>query len=214
MIVIVAGVYLYFSIKREYKAHLTLYTENIVEQLYPCMFSAITQEFISRAYPSDVSHEEWQSLFGNGRDAYEIKTIEVPDTTFQIRIKGNDWAAHIAVKQFIFKDFNPLNLYRLDNLFRREMKSKGIIPKSVNLKYIDIKGNRIMSDYGKIQNNHSTYTLEILPIDIMETVGVKGSVEVATPMFKDALKTDTWLFVPLGLVLLVLICLIIDVKLG
>ncbi len=206
-VIIAASIYLFVSIKDEHKVHAKMYTENAIEQLYPCMYTAIEQEFIIRAYKSEIPYEEWLSILKGGNE-YEIKTVVVPDTTFQVRIKSGDLTAYLAIKQFIFKGIEPVNLHRLDSLFRREMKVKGIIPKYIRLEYCDIKKNKVLSAYGEIQDKHSAYIMEVLPIDILETVGVKGSVEVVTPTFKDALKADTWLFASLGLVLVVLIFLL------
>ncbi len=186
---IFVGVIVYGSAKNEYKNKVIRYKENALNNILPCIILTKTEEFCHRLYKSGVPYEEWSTMSGMGKNEYVIKTVETPDTTFQVRIRDDEAWAHEAIKQFIFKGFKPIELKMFDSLFIRNLQSYGIKVGQVFTEYVDIKKNAVIYDSGGSPNKDNWYKAGVIELDILNSVGVKCYVEVIMPEFKDTLSS-------------------------
>ncbi len=207
IIAIVAFVLIHKYIEREHKKHVQLYEENGIAKIYPCLYSAIRDEFYDRAYHSGVQYEEWKQMMGVGCEGgYETKTIEVPDTSIQVRIRCGSLDDHIAIKQFIFKGFMPLNLHNLDSIFRREMEKNGIRLSNVYIEYIDVKKKDTVTIGEKPIKRF--YATEFEPIDILKSIGVKVTAAFEMPTFGEVVKPYQWHLIILSFLFVLVLCML------
>lgn len=194
--------------KCEHEKTVKQYKDHAIAQIYPCLYSAIRKEFVIRAYKSGVPYEEWNNMTGLDCEGdYETKTVEVPDTTFQVQIKCGDLNGHIAIKQFIFKGFMPLNLGKLDSIFRRDMQSKEIRVSNVYIEYTDVKKKKTLQIGEK--PTEKAYITEFEPIDILKSIGLKAWVVLEEPHFCETVQPNILEIVTLSIILLVILCALI-----
>lgn len=188
---IIAGIVLYNVSKKEHEENVEKYRLDAASNVLPCMVHGIDTEFYRRLYESGVSYKEWLSMEYYHCEEYEVKTIVTQDTTFQVRIRCGDILDHKRIKQFIFKGFKPIDLKEYNKLFVQDLSRKGFRVKNVFTEYVDIKKDKVIYDSGGSTSwpSKGSFKSDIIPLDIIESIGVRTCVELVYPQFKETLAS-------------------------
>lgn len=109
---------------------------------------------------------------------YIRKKITSADTVFWVNIDRYDKYSTLKLAQFLIKDLLPIDIAKLDTLFRQEIGNSRYQIGNTYVEYIDLKDNRIIrSDKPKSLSGSYVSTREI-PIDINNSQGVRAYAEV------------------------------------
>ncbi|PRD56770.1 sensor histidine kinase [Sphingobacterium gobiense] len=138
---------------------------------------------------------------GSDTSRYITKTIQLIDTSFQVQFDRYDPYSDVKVSQFILKDHLPVNVIMLDSIFNQEFSLSGITAASTYIEYIDVKNNKVLQRSND-KNKPGEYTAsELIIIDIFDTLGVKGYIQISTSAI---VKTMTFQLILTAL--LIIIC--------
>ncbi|MCC2599290.1 sensor histidine kinase [Sphingobacterium sp. FBM7-1] len=109
---------------------------------------------------------------------YITKTITLIDTSFQVQFDRYDPYGDVKLSQFILKDHMPLNINMLDSIYRLELSGRGVIEASTYVEYIDVKNNKVLQNSKEGQSTDGYTASELTIIDIFDTLGVKGYIQI------------------------------------
>lgn len=151
---------------------------------YKSQFSISVNESIETAILKEVSNRH-QQLGGtiayapltNSLDTarYITKTIQSQDTSFKVIQDRFDPYTDLKLIQFLLKDDLPVNLVKLDSLFRTELNLRGFPSSETYVEYTDLKNKQIIgSSYKKVQSANSFISSKTITIDIFKTLGIKA----------------------------------------
>ncbi len=181
-----------------YRSAVSGYRQSINE----CLQQSISEELIMRRSDLGENIHVWYTPYTD-TSPFVIKTIRTEDTTFQVQIEKNDLTAMPRIRQYMFKSFLPLNVNRLDSLLKLNMAKNSISFKGSYIEYCDLKKKSVISDNKPAKAYDWNIQLDTIPLDILNTIGVKAYASVPFPAI---LKAETsriaWL---VAFVLLVLI---------
>lgn len=116
-------------------------------------------------------------LYAGETERFIQREIEAVDTTYVVTIDRQDPNANLKIMQFVLKDDIPLNLDRLNQIFQEQLQTSHFPITSTYIEYFDLENNRLL-DSNEPDFNLASYTSSsLIPIDIMESIGVKAYVE-------------------------------------
>jgi len=151
---------------------------------YRSQFSFAVEESIETAILKEVSSRHQQlggtivyAPLANSLDTarYITKTIRSQDTSFKVTQDRFDPYSDLKLVQFLLKDDLPVNLKKLDSLFRTELNLRGFSRLDTYIEYTDLKKKQIIvSSYKKAQSLNSYISSKMIPIDIFKTLGIKA----------------------------------------
>jgi len=123
-----------------------------------------------RVYSNNLSVPNDTSRFFN-------KKVITEDTIYVFTIDKYDPYAKEKILQFLIKDESPVNLKKLDSLFRKELRERYPI-QNTYFDYLDLKTKKLI-DSNKPKSISSKYlSTDTIPLDIISSIGIIGYVEV------------------------------------
>lgn len=148
--------------------------ENWVMQIDQALVSAIYTECAMRIESN--SESLFIRYYSGKNDTARIitRTLMTEDTTVLIKYNKYDPIADFKIAQFVFKNEKPLNLEMVDSLFKQNLLDKGVPVKETTIEYIDISQDTLISMYNSPLVGASVYITGIVPIDILDSVGVRA----------------------------------------
>lgn len=110
---------------------------------------------------------------------YFTKTVRTIDTTFHITFDRHDPFSESKFIQFMNKDELPLDVQRLDSLFRLELVGYHFPLGNTEISYIDLKKNTVLASTSVSSIPFIGWiTTEIIPIDIFDTIGIQAHAQI------------------------------------
>lgn len=119
------------------------------------------------------------SFNGDGKSVNSkiIKRIHTEDTTFVVEVDKNDPNLSNKFFQFFFKKEYPLNVDSLKMYFNNTLKENGFPIRISYVEYYDLKSKKLLkSNKPKGVIPVFICSTEIVPIDIINTIGIKAVV--------------------------------------
>lgn len=108
------------------------------------------------------------------------KTVRSIDTSFQVTLDRFDPNSTDKLIQFLIKDDLPVNVYKLDSLFRIELINERYPNLNTRIDYIDLKSDYVLSSRVDYSLSESYLSSELFYIDIFNNYGVKAYVQNPT----------------------------------
>ncbi|MDD3323189.1 MAG: HAMP domain-containing sensor histidine kinase [Paludibacter sp.] len=108
---------------------------------------------------------------------YISKKVKTADSTYFFTVDKNDPNSMNRITQFVLKKDLPVNLNVLDSLFYKELSKKYKI-KNTWFDYIDLKTHKLIKSNKPEQFSLNYLATDTIPLDIINTVGVIGYVEI------------------------------------
>ena len=103
------------------------------------------------------------------------KTVRTADTTFLVTFDRQDPYSRNKVIQFLIKEDLPVNVFKLDNLFRAELASVRYPDLETCVEYIDLKTGRIVESNSTPSDSY--LSTDLFPIDINDSLGLRAYVK-------------------------------------
>jgi len=113
----------------------------------------------------------------NDTSRYFSKEVKTEDSTYIFTIDKNDPYINQKIIQFVLKDELPINLGKLNRIFREKLSERYAI-KNTYFNYLNLKENKIIKS-NKLANASSNYLqTDTIKLDIISSIGVVGYIEV------------------------------------
>lgn len=113
----------------------------------------------------------------NDTSRYFTKEVKTEDTTYTFTIDKNDPYINQKIVQFVLKDGLPVNLEKLNRIFKKELSERYTI-KNTYFDYLDLKKNKTIKS-NKPKHPSSNYLqTDTIKLDIISSIGVIGYIEV------------------------------------
>lgn len=152
--------------------------DNWIEQIDQSLEYAINTEGAVRTkYRSEPFSIHY---YPGKKDTAQIikRTLRTEDTTVLIKYDKHDPTMSLKIIQFVFKNEDPLKPKDVDSLLVKNLLEKGYPVGKTAIEYIDIKHDTIISAYNTPPSRAGVYVTNTIPIDILDSVGVKAYVEI------------------------------------
>ncbi|GHT71274.1 hypothetical protein FACS189455_2680 [Bacteroidia bacterium] len=111
------------------------------------------------------------------------KKITTHDSTFYVNIDPRDPNATGKIIQLILKDEEKINLRLLDSIFVSELKKHHFQINASYVEYHDLKNNQLLESNKPDRWYHFSCSTDIIPVDILQTIGVRAFVSSGLPVF-------------------------------
>jgi len=112
------------------------------------------------------------------------RTIVSEDTTYHVRVKKNAQDVDQRIFQLILKQKSPLNVNRLNELFITAIVNSGFEEVRTSIELIDLEADTLVAQTGQLaQPRWKTITMDSVPIDIIETLGIRATVALSPHFF-------------------------------
>jgi len=112
----------------------------------------------------------------NDTTRFITKTVRTADTTFLVTFDRQDPHTRNKLIQFLMKEDIPVNVLKLDSLFRLELASARYPDLETCVEYIDLKTGRVLESTPTLDSN-SYLSSDLFPIDINDSLGLKAYVK-------------------------------------
>jgi len=113
----------------------------------------------------------------NDTARYFTKKVKTENSTYTFTIDKNDPYINQKIVQFVLKDELPVNLEKLNSIFRKELSKKYAI-KNTYFDYFDLTTHKLIKS-NKPENASSNYLqTDTIKMDIISSIGVIGYIEI------------------------------------
>ena len=113
----------------------------------------------------------------NDTARYFTKKVKTEDSTYTFTIDKNDPYINQKIVQFVLKDELPVNLEKLNTIFRKELSRRYAV-KNTYFDYFNLITHKLIKS-NKPANASSNYLqTDTVKLDIMASIGVVGYIEV------------------------------------
>ena len=114
--------------------------------------------------------------FPDDTTRFITKTIRMADTTFQVTFDRQDPYFENKLIQSVIKEDLPVDVFKLDSLFRAELASARYPDLETCVEYIDLKTDRILES-SSTPDPDSYLSADLFPIDINDSLGLRAYVK-------------------------------------
>lgn len=115
----------------------------------------------------------------NDTSRYITKTVQLKDSTFSVTHDRQDPYSDVKLNQFILKDHLPVNVTMMDSIFRQELSLRGVTEALTFIEYIDLNTNQVLQRSKDGESNEGYTASELIIIDIFNTLGIKGYIQIS-----------------------------------
>lgn len=121
----------------------------------------------------------YSSNFSNPNDTsrYFTKNVKTADSTYVFTIDKHDPNTMNKIIQFVFQEFFPVNLDKLNSLFKQELSSRYPIQKTF-FNYLNLQTGEIINTNRPELFSSNYVATDTIPLDIISSIGVIGYIEV------------------------------------
>ncbi len=154
-----------------------LSVSNLHQTIDKCLVQAADAELRIRLVSLGENYEIRHTPYTDTA-TFHNQTIKTQDTIFDVRINKNDPTARSTVEQYILNGFLPVNVDKLDVLFRRCMKEHSLNVTDSYIEHIDLKKNRVVNHDAPKEKPSGYMESKIIALDIINTVGIKAYVDI------------------------------------
>lgn len=184
------------------------YQQELVIAVDACLEKAIYMEVAERMNISEGPFIFRHKTLNPNQDTskFIVREIQTEDTTFTVEVARDDQNTDYKIIQFLFKNDNPISITKLNRYINQLLVEKGFSINASYIEYFDLKTHKV------IQQNRPkdilpfvTISTKIVPIDVLNTIGVKAFVESSPrPILK---KMFFQLLLSVILIIIAFICL-------
>ncbi len=175
---------------------------NCRQTLDQCLEAAIAEELRIRLISLGNNLERGYIPYSD-TSTFVKKTIQTGDTVFDILINKNDPSVMSKVDQYILNDFLPVNVDKLDILFRRCMFEHSLNTNDCFIEFWDLKKKRLIADDAPTSSREGYTESGIVALDILDSIGIKAYTDI--PLFA-VMQPFTMRLVILALLTLAELC--------
>lgn len=149
-----------------YRAH----CEELVTLINKSLTDAVLVEVSER-------YEEFGGLIAftplsNDSNRYIQKTLRTNDTTLEVKIDRLDPHYLLRVSQLVLKDINPLDVVRLDSLFRLELSKGKFEIEDTYVDLYDLRNHKLICTSKEKHDFNAYIASDLYTIDIINSMGV------------------------------------------
>jgi len=114
--------------------------------------------------------------FSTDTSRFITKTVRTKDSTFQVTLDRYDPHSTTKLVQFLKKDNLPVNVHKLDSLFRIELTNRRYPNLDTYVEYLGLTAMQIL-DRSSTPDSSPYLSSELFTLDIANSIGVKGYVK-------------------------------------
>lgn len=137
--------------------------------------------FMELAERSEIigGHRVFSTNISNPNDTsrYFTKRVQTKDSTYIFTIDKHDPNTMNKIIQFVLQKDLPVNLEKLNTLFKKELSSRYPI-QSTYFDYLNLKTNKLISTNQPADISSNYISTDTIPLDIISSIGIVGYVEV------------------------------------
>lgn len=112
------------------------------------------------------------------------RTIVSEDTTYNVRVRKNAQDIDQRIFQLILKQQSPLDVERLNELFITAIVNGGFEQFRTSIELFDLVADSLVAQTSHLaQPRWKTITMECVPIDIIESLGIRATVALSPHFF-------------------------------
>lgn len=171
--------------------------------------NAIHAEIVNRMAANDIPMYYSVAPTPNDTNRYMESVIRTKDTTFLVKIDKSDPTMINKALQFMVKDISPVNVNHIDSIFKQSLQDKYDIQETY-IEYIDLQKNTVIDQSKSKSIGMSLYASKIIPIDIIDTIGIKGY--VSSPLLLILGRMLYQLILSVILIIIAIACLSYQIK--
>ncbi|MDD4921196.1 MAG: HAMP domain-containing sensor histidine kinase [Bacteroidales bacterium] len=199
IIVIVNQLFWVYNMYRSYQQELVIAVDACIEK---AIYMEVSERINIIAAPFIIRYSPQK----NGVSEKVTRRIQTEDTTFVVEVDKNDQNVNSKIVQYLIHKDHPLNVNKLNVYLQHLLVDKGFSINNSYIEYFDLKtGKIIYHNKPKGIVPFLTISTDTIPIDILNTIGIKAYVESSPqPILK---KMIFQLLLSLVLILIAFICL-------
>lgn len=113
----------------------------------------------------------------NDTSRYFTKKVQTEDSTYIFTIDKHDPNTMNKIIQFVFQKDYPINLEKLNTLFKKELSSRYPI-QNTYFNYLDLRTGQLINTNRPEHFSSNYVATDTIPLDIISSIGIIGYVEV------------------------------------